>query len=354
MNTSSVLVGLSGGVDSSVAALLLRKEGYRVAGCTLEMLPEETPPEDGERGTSSPAGDARAAAARLGIEFIPFPCREDFRRYVMDDFVSEYAAGRTPNPCVRCNRFVKFDGLLRCAGRLGFAFIATGHYARVRYSEELRRWQLLKGLDGRKDQSYFLYPLSQEVLGRLRLPLGEYGKAAVRAMAEEAGLANARKRDSQDICFLPEGDYGGFLERCGLSLQPGNFVDRSGRVLGRHKGLPLYTTGQRKGLGIGGGEVFYVIRKNPEENTILLGKEEDLYTSVARTAGFHWVSLPPTPTPLPVTAKTRYTQNAARAVLDPEEGGVRVEFDEPQRAVTPGQALVVYQGELVVGGGTIL
>lgn len=347
----SVLVGMSGGVDSAVAAALLLEQGYRVVGCTLRLW--DGPAADGGCCSLEDVEDARSTARRLGIDYYVFNFSGTFRAQVVEDFIRCYRAGDTPNPCVRCNRYAKFPALLRRADDLGIGHIATGHYARV--GREDGRWTLRKGLDGRKDQSYFLYPLPQETLSRLLLPLGGLDKAAVRAIAEERGLASAHKRDSQDICFVPGGDYAGFLEERGVEFPPGDFVDIDGNVLGRHHGLARYTTGQRRGLGIGGSaEPLYVLRKDAASNTVVLGRETGLYTSAAEAEDFQWVSLPPGDAPLAVAAKTRYSQTEARGVLYPESGTrVRVAFEKPQRAVTRGQSLVAYRGDTVIGGGII-
>ena len=349
MKENKVLVGMSGGVDSAAAAVLLGEAGYEAVGCTLRLY------DGGEGGCCSleDVEDARSTARRLGMDFHVFNFSSLFREQVMDQFVAGYQAGRTPNPCIQCNRRVKFEALLRRADDLGLRCIATGHYARV--DCEGGRWRLLRGRDRRKDQSYVLYPLSQEVLSRLLLPVGEYDKAAVRALAEARGLCPAHKPDSQDICFVPDGNYPAFLQRYGgMALREGDFVDTQGRVLGRHRGLPCYTTGQRRGLGVSADRPLYVVRKDAESNTVVLGDEAALYSDTVWAEDFHWVSLPPQTGPLAVTAKTRYSQTEAAATLYPEENGaVRAVFDQPQRAVTAGQSLVCYRGDAVVGGGVI-
>ena len=348
MAQESVLVGMSGGVDSAAAAILLLERGFRVTGCLLRLHPGE--PDD---AWSRSLADAQAAADRLGIPLIQADYSGLFCRRVIDYFSAAYQGGLTPNPCVQCNRFVKFHALCREAEARSIPYIATGHYARVERSAA-GRMRLLRGADPNKDQSYFLYPLPQSVLRRLLLPLGRLTKGAVRSLAAERGLVNAGKRDSQDICFIPGGDYGAFLAERGLIFRPGDFRDTGGRVLGRHQGLERYTTGQRRGLGVSGGRPLYVVGKDLAANAVILGDEADLYARTVWAEAFHWVSLPPQSAPLPVTAKTRYSQSEAEAVLYPEaEDRVRVVFSAPQRAVTPGQSLVVYTGDAVAGGAVI-
>lgn len=350
MAKGQVAVAMSGGVDSAAAALLLLQAGYDVWGVTLRLQSCAGAAEAAEAEIDA----ARQAAQALGIPHRVLDLRKQFRSAVMDRFVSEYLAGRTPNPCVDCNREIKFGALLDWALEQGADYLSTGHYARVDQAGENGRWRLLRGTDRRKDQSYVLYQLTQRQLSHLLLPLGSYDKPAIRSLVENRGLSNARKADSQDICFIPDGDYAAFLARSGAELVPGDFVDQTGRVLGRHKGLPCYTPGQRKGLGVSAGEPVYVLRKEAASNRIILGPDSALYTTELTAERVNWLSVPPPEGPMAVTAKTRYTQReaAATAELLPD-GRLRVIFQEPQRAVTAGQAVVLYVGDAVAGGGTI-
>ena len=353
MPVTAVCVAMSGGVDSAGAALLLRQAGYAVSGVTLRLHACKDRP--GLCGSSEDIDAAREAAAAMGIPHTVLDLQDLFAREVMDRFVSEYVRGRTPNPCIDCNRTIKFGALLDWALDHGADFLATGHYARIGYDEAAGRHLLLRGRDPRKDQSYVLYQLTQRQLGHLLLPVGTYEKPALRRLAEEAGLSNAGKADSQDICFIPDGDYPAFLRRYGgVEPVPGDFVDLTGRVLGRHRGLECYTTGQRKGLGVSAGEPVYVVRKELDTRRIVLGPDSALYTRELIAEAVNFISVPELTGPMAVTAETRYSQREAAATVEPlPDGRIRVVFEEPQRAVTAGQAVVLYDGEKVVGGGTI-
>lgn len=351
-----VLVAMSGGVDSSVAAWLLQRQGYACTGVTMKLYQNETV---GRRGHTCCAledvEDARSVARRLGIPHYTFNFCEAFDEQVMRKFAESYQRGDTPNPCIDCNRYLKFGSLLRRAEELGMDYIATGHYARIGRDPAAGRWALRKAADPARDQSYVLASMTQEQLSRTLFPLGGLHKAEVRAIAEEQGFCNAQKHDSQDICFVPDGDYGAFLERyTGKEFPPGDILDREGHVLGRHKGAVRYTLGQRKGLGVSGAEPLYVCGKSMADNTVTLGPESALYSRALLAEDWVWGAVPALTGPLRVKAKVRYRQEEKAAVAEPaENGAVRLTFDEPQRAITAGQAVVLYQGDTVLGGGTI-
>ncbi|MBR3392402.1 MAG: tRNA 2-thiouridine(34) synthase MnmA [Firmicutes bacterium] len=351
------LVAMSGGVDSSVAVRLLQQQGYVCHGITMRL--NDWTDEGCDSGRTCCAQKdivaAARAALRLGISHEVLDCREEFRARVIEPFVRTYEEGGTPNPCIECNRSLKFETLLHLALSRGMECLATGHYARIEYDKASGLWQLKKALDNAKDQSYVLYMLSQSQLERLRFPLGGLIKTETRAMAESLGLCNARKPDSQDICFVPDGNYVGFMERYrGRPYPPGDIVDLNGRTLGRHKGAVRYTPGQRKGLGLALGEPAYVCGKDMAANTVSVGPEAALYSSALTAAAVNWVSGQAPEEPRPVQAKTRYGAGTAEAVVYPlPDGRFRLEFDRLQRALTAGQAAVLYDGELVLGGGTI-
>lgn len=343
-----VFVAMSGGVDSAVAAACLVRDGYDVVGVTMRLSDEV-------RGADRAAMDARAVAACLHIPHHVVDFRARFRHHVIDYFVEAYAAGETPNPCVACNRYLKFSGLLETAKVCGANFLATGHYARVLWSEPLGRWQLLKGRDEKKDQSYVLYHISSEILPYLLLPLGAWTKAEIRRMAADFRLPVAEKAESQEICFIPDNDYGRFLcEHCPDCLAPGEIVDRAGRVLGRHDGVPLYTIGQRRGLGIAAPDPLYVIALDREKNQVVVGGAAEVFTDTLTARDVNWLSGTPFTTPRRMEAKIRYGARTAWAAVSPSGATeVEVRFDVPQRAVTPGQSVVFYDGDEVVGGGVI-
>ena len=329
------MIGMSGGVDSSAAALLLKREGYDTAGQA------ET--------------DARRVAEKLGIPHLVEDLRPQFAKLVMEPFIDEYEQGRTPNPCITCNRQIKFGEMRRIALEKDYGFLATGHYVRKRYDPAAGRYMLERAADRNKDQSYFLYLLTQEQLASALFPMGELTKAEARGLAAEEGLISADRPDSQDICFVPDGDYAGFIERyTGRPSPAGDYVWEDGRTVGRHQGLIRYTIGQRKGLGVAFGHPVYVVKKERETNRVVLGEEPSLFSSRLILTGLHLQAMDKLEAPLRVEAKVRYRQKEQPAVLHPLDGDTAlIEFDKPQRAVTPGQAAVFYDGDTLLGGGVI-
>lgn len=353
----TALIAMSGGVDSSVAAYLMIEKGYTCEGVTMRLYHNEELTCNFKTCCSDQdVADARRVAARLGMPFSVLDYKEDFDEKIISKFVRTYEHGGTPNPCIDCNRFMKFDKLLSYALSHGMDHIATGHYARVEYDGERGRWLLKKAVDLSKDQSYVLYMLTQEQLSRLILPLGGLSKTETRKIAHESGFQNAAKHDSQDICFVPDGDYAGFMERLkGERYPDGEIKDLSGKVLGSHHGAVRYTPGQRKGLGISAPEPLYVTGKDMESNTVFVGCNEDLFSDTLKAGDMNWISVPGPEEGMRVKAKTRYRQTEQWATVYPEEDGkIRLKFDEPQRAITAGQAVVLYDGDIVVGGGTIV
>lgn len=357
MTDTKVLIGMSGGVDSSVAAFLMKEAGYSCIGATMRLYDNETIGEEKSNTccTLDDVEDARSVAQRLKIPFYVFNFKEVFEEKVIREFVRCYECGATPNPCIDCNRYLKFDRLLRRALELGCEYVVSGHYAQVRQDESTGRYLLCKAADRSKDQTYFLACLDQYQLSHIQFPLGGLTKVQVRQIAEENGFVNARKHDSQDICFVPDGDYASFMEHyTGKTYPAGDFLDVDGNVVGRHRGAICYTLGQRKGLGIALGAPVYVCAKDMEKNTVTVGPQEKLFSKALRANNWNWYPFPSLTEPVKVTVKTRHSQNEQPATVYPEaDGFARVEFDSPQRAVTPGQAVVLYQGDLVVGGGTI-
>ena len=353
MSKQKVLLGMSGGVDSTAAALLLQRQGYEVIGATLRLQDEAT---EASGHALRDIGDARAAADKLGIRHIILDWRSRFREKVLDYFAAEYDRGRTPNPCVVCNPTVKFPALLEAADREGAAYIATGHYARIIPEPRTGRHRLCRALSPARDQSYALFGLSPAWLPRILFPLGDCDKPQVRELAAQAGLAISQKADSQDICFVPDGDYGAFLERYTGSPGPaGSFVDTRGNILGRHKGIRHYTVGQRKGLGVSLGAPAFVERIDAATGSITLSGGENLFTDTLFARPVNWLAPAEPEHPFPVQAKVRYAHSPQPAtVCLQRDGGVRVEFAEKQRAVTPGQAVVFYDRDELLGGGLIL
>lgn len=349
---AKVFLGMSGGVDSSAAAVLLRDAGHSVSGLHLSLLNGLPLPEG---RTADNGADARAVAETLGIPFYELDLSERFRRTVIDYFIGEYEAGRTPNPCVFCNREIKFGAMWDAARTLGADCLATGHYANIGRDAATGRRLLQRGADRAKDQSYFLCRLTQEQLSRTLFPLGGMEKPRVRDIAEAHGLITARKRDSQDICFVPDGDYVGFIARCvGHDSPIGPFIGTDGEIFGQHKGFVRYTKGQHRGLGLAIEPPLYVLDKDPSTHAVYLGHNEELFTTELVADDWNWIAIPMLTHPTEYTAKTRYSQREAEVTAEPlSDGRVRLRFREPQRAVTPGQFAVLYDGENVVGGGVI-
>jgi tRNA-specific 2-thiouridylase len=347
---------MSGGVDSSVAAMLLAEAGHEVVGLSMQLYDQREGADSfGSCCSLSDLNDARRVAAQIGIPHYVVNFERQFRETVVDNFVSEYAAGRTPIPCVHCNADLKFATLVEKAAGLDAPAVATGHYAQVEFDEARRRYVLRRGADADKDQSYFLFSLTQDQLSHAMFPVGGLTKPEVRAVAERHGLAVANKPDSHEICFVPDGDAAGFVERnLPDEDRTGAIVDSGGRVLGRHAGLHRYTVGQRKGLGLSTGSALYVLRLEPAESRLVVGSREDLGGTEFSASGVNWIAGQPPDGPCRLTARIRHRHHDAPALVTPSGAGqVHVRFDEPQSAITPGQAAVFYDGNEVVGGGWI-
>ncbi len=351
------IIAMSGGVDSSVAAYKMKEREFECLGATMKLFANEDAGIPRERSCCSLADieDAENVARRLGIPYYVFNFSERFREDVMERFAAAYENGATPNPCIDCNRFLKFGKLHQRARELGYDYVATGHYARIEKDALSGRYLLKKAADAEKDQSYVLYAMTQEQLARTVFPLGEMRKPEVREIAERQGFKNAGKRDSQDICFVPDGRYADFIERYrGRGCPPGDFVDSKGNVLGRHKGIIHYTVGQRKGLGIASSVPLYVVQIDAGKNAVVLGTGEELYGRTVRAGDINLIREPRLSRPLRLKAKIRYRQPEQWAtVTQTGEDTLVARFDEPQRAITKGQAIVFYDGDVVVGGGTI-
>lgn len=353
----NAIIAMSGGVDSSVAAFLVQSQGYDCMGVTMKLFNNEDIGEKKEKTccSLSDVEDARSVANKLGIPYYVFNFSSCFKENVIDRFIAAYNQGKTPNPCIDCNRYLKFEKLFLRAKELDYEFVATGHYAQIDYDKSIGRYLLKKSVDEGKDQSYFLYTLTQSQLSRLLLPLGEMKKSQIRKIAQEQGFVNATKHDSQDICFVPDGKYAEFIQQyTGTPSKIGEFKDSSGKVLGTHKGIIHYTIGQRKKLGLSVGKPIYVTALDPKENVVYVGDETELFSKSLKVDSVNWIPFSSLSGSKKALVKIRSTQKAQSAIIHPlNEKEVWVEFLKPQRAITPGQAAVFYEGDIVVGGGII-
>lgn len=347
--SKSVIVGMSGGVDSSASAALLKRQGYRVVGVTMKLWNGEQA--DGGCCSFSAIDDAKKVADTLGIEHYVLNYEKEFEHNVIKNFIEEYKAGRTPNPCVVCNKHIKFNALLKMADELGIDYIATGHYAKI--EENNGRYLLVRPEDRKKDQTYFLYNMTQEQLKRTLFPLYGVTKGETRKIAEEIGLSVSEKPDSQDICFIPDGDYAGFIRWRDGDMPEGNFVDSNGNILGRHKGIMNYTIGQRKGLGIALNRPMYVTGIDPKSNSVILGPDGTQLRDSLKAHSINMIAFDRITEPFECTAKIRYNAPDVLCRVYPDENGFKVEFEQPQKSVTPGQMVVLYDNNIVIGGGII-
>jgi tRNA-specific 2-thiouridylase len=346
LDNNRILIAMSGGIDSSVAAFLMKEQGYECAGATMQLFDDSD---------DLFIEDARSVAHLLQIPHYVVDFKDSFDKKVLQHFAESYVKGYTPNPCVVCNKFIKFGKMLQSAEELGYDYVVTGHYANVEYDDITGRYLLKKAADIKKDQSYVLNSLTQKQLSYIKFPLGNLTKQEVRKIAEEQGFINAHKKESQDICFVRDGDYAGFIEKyTGKTFPEGNFVDTSGKILGKHKGIIRYTVGQRRGLGLALPEPMYVCDKDVENNTVLLCKEQGLYTKELTAHDINLIPFDRINHKIKIKAKVRYNQTEQPAVVEQTgDDSFHIEFESPQRAVTKGQAVVLYDGDVVVGGGTI-
>ena len=348
-----VLLGMSGGVDSSTSAVILKEKGYEVVGATMRLW------EDNTNEEPDSIQDAKRVCEKLGIEHHVIDLRKEFKENVIDNFICTYMCGKTPNPCVECNKFMKFDMFYKCAQKLNCEYIATGHYAKIEYSEKYGEYVLTKSNEEKKDQTYFLYGINKEILPHILFPLSEFeNKEEIRDIAEKNGLGVAKKKESQEVCFIPDNNYVGFLTRnCNAFKQKnksGNIVLNNGEVLGKHSGIINYTVGQRKGLGISYKEPLYVLKLDKEKNNVIVGTEKELYSKVLKANELNFLLDIDLTKKIEVKAKIRYRAKEAVATLEVNNDLATLEFEEPQRAITPGQSVVFYLDNIVLGGGKIL